>query len=79
MGTKKDRIYGKGAPFKGGAQRFGGAVAPNFPPHCTSLHYFKLYYKQFNKHLICKKYLYVSVTFDVKLFDFQMLFFHLVT
>jgi len=27
MGTKKGRIYGKGAP-----QRFAGAVAPNCPP-----------------------------------------------
>jgi len=24
MGTKKGRIYGKGAPFKGVPQRFGG-------------------------------------------------------
>jgi len=27
MGTKKERIYGQGAPFKGVPQRFGGAVA----------------------------------------------------
>jgi len=32
MGTKKGRIYGKGAPFKGVPQRFGVAVAPNGPP-----------------------------------------------
>jgi len=32
MGTKKGRIYNKGAPFKGAPQRFGGAVAPNCPP-----------------------------------------------
>jgi len=31
MGTKKGRIYGKGAPFKGAPQRFGGEVAPDFP------------------------------------------------
>jgi len=29
---KKGRIYGKGAPFKGAPQRFGGVVAPNRPP-----------------------------------------------
>jgi len=32
MGTKKGCIYGKGAPFKGAPQTFGGAVAPNCPP-----------------------------------------------
>jgi len=35
MGTKKGRIYGKGAPFKGAPQRFGGQLpqtAPLDPP-----------------------------------------------
>jgi len=32
MGTKKGRIYDKGAPFKGAPQRFRRAVAPNCPP-----------------------------------------------
>jgi len=33
MGTKKGRIYGKRAPFKGASQVFfGGAVAQNSPP-----------------------------------------------
>jgi len=32
MGTKKGRIYGKGAPFKGVPQTFEGEVAPNCPP-----------------------------------------------
>jgi len=31
MGTKKVRIYGKGAPFKGAPQRFGGSC-PKLPP-----------------------------------------------
>jgi len=42
MGTKKGRIYGKGAPFKGAPQRFGGTVAPNCPPwirHCCQRTY----------------------------------------
>jgi len=32
MGTKKGPIYGKGAPFKGAPQAFGGTVASNCPP-----------------------------------------------
>ena len=32
MGTKKGRIYGKGAPFKGRHRALWGAVVPNFPP-----------------------------------------------
>jgi len=32
MGTKKGRIYGKGAPFKGAPQSFGGEVASNCLP-----------------------------------------------
>jgi len=32
VGTKKERIYGKGAPFKEAPQAFGGEVAPNCPP-----------------------------------------------
>jgi len=31
MGTKKGRIYGKGAPFKGAPQTFRGAVAQTAP------------------------------------------------
>jgi len=31
MGTKKGRIYGKGAPLKGAPQLFGGAVAQTAP------------------------------------------------
>jgi len=31
MGIKKGRIYGKGAPFKGAQQRFGGSC-PKLPP-----------------------------------------------
>jgi len=36
MGTKKGRIYDKGAPFKGAPQRFRRAVAPNCPPPLQS-------------------------------------------
>jgi len=32
MGTKKRRIYDKGSPFKGAAQRFGGGSCPKLPP-----------------------------------------------
>jgi len=32
MGTKKGRIYGKGAPFKGSPQEFGGRSCPKRPP-----------------------------------------------
>jgi len=32
MGTKKERIYGKRAPFKGTPQTFVGTGAPNSPP-----------------------------------------------
>jgi len=32
MGTKKMRIYGKGAPFKGAPQRFAGDSCPKLPP-----------------------------------------------
>jgi len=32
MGTKKGRIYGKGAPFKGEPQKFGGEVVQNCRP-----------------------------------------------
>ena len=31
MGTKKGRIYGKGSPFKGAPQRFGGGSCPKLP------------------------------------------------
>jgi len=37
MGTKKECIYGKGAPFKG-CHRSLGAVAPNCPPVDPPLH-----------------------------------------
>jgi len=32
MGTKEGRIYGKGAPFKGAPQRFGGQLPQTAPP-----------------------------------------------
>jgi len=32
MGTKKGRIYGKGAPFKGAPQRFVGGQLPQTSP-----------------------------------------------
>jgi len=32
MGTKKGRIYGKGAPFKGAPQRFGAQLPQTAPP-----------------------------------------------
>jgi len=32
MGTKKGRIYGKGAPFKGAPQAFGGQLPQTAPP-----------------------------------------------
>jgi len=32
MGTKKGRIYVKGAPFKGAPQRFGGGSCPKLSP-----------------------------------------------
>ena len=32
MGTKKGRIYGKGAPFKGVPQKFGGQLPQTVPP-----------------------------------------------
>jgi len=32
MSTKKGRIYGKGAPFKGPPQAFGGGSCPKLPP-----------------------------------------------
>jgi len=38
MGTKKERIYGKGAPFKGAPQRFGREVASNCPSLDPPLH-----------------------------------------
>jgi len=31
MGTKKGRIYGKGAPFKGTPQMFGGKLPQTAP------------------------------------------------
>jgi len=31
MGTKKGRLHGKSAPFKGAPQMFGGAVAQTTP------------------------------------------------
>jgi len=51
MGTKKARIYGKGAPLNGTAQRFGGGRCPKLPPlwirqcfqltfYCFALHMF---------------------------------------
>ena len=38
MGTKKGRIYGKGASFKGAPQTFGGSVAPHCPPWIRHWH-----------------------------------------
>jgi len=32
MGTKQERIYGKGAPFKGAPQRFPGGSCPKLIP-----------------------------------------------
>ena len=32
MGNKKERIYGKGAPFKGAPQKFGGQLLQTAPP-----------------------------------------------
>jgi len=32
MGTKKGRIYGKGAPFKGAPQAFRVCSCPKLPP-----------------------------------------------
>jgi len=37
MGTKNRRIYGKGAPFKGAPQRFGGGSCPKPPSGSTTL------------------------------------------
>jgi len=36
MGTKKGRIYGKGAPFKWAPQRFGVGSCPKLPPPGSS-------------------------------------------
>jgi len=38
MGTKKGRIYGKGAPFKLAPQSFGGQFPQTAPPLESPLH-----------------------------------------
>jgi len=40
MGTKKERIYGKRALFKGGHRDLWGAVAPNCPPGSATDQFF---------------------------------------